>query len=156
EIDSIRLFDPETQLSERKLSEVKIIPNVETQFGTGEKVSLLNFLPENTIVWTMNWDFIKERIEQELEDVEEVVKLEEIDRNQETLSGKKLPLSSRQTDEEELNEKRELSIKDFVRPGVLEEQLKERNIVEIGSRPFFSASQKIDFNVIQQPAFNRQ
>src|SRR5690606_19648641 len=40
EIDSIRLFDPETQLSERMLSEVKIIPNVETQFSSGEKVSL--------------------------------------------------------------------------------------------------------------------
>ncbi|MEO6818874.1 MAG: transcription-repair coupling factor, partial [Ginsengibacter sp.] len=30
EIDSIRLFDPETQLSERKLLEVNIIPNVDT------------------------------------------------------------------------------------------------------------------------------
>lgn len=156
EIDSIRLFDPETQLSERKLSEVKIIPNVETQFGTGEKVSLLNFLPENTIVWTMNWTFIKERIDLELEDVDEVLKLEEVVRNQESLSGKKIPLSSRQSDEEELNEKKEISNNDFVQPGVLEEQLRERNIVEIGSRSFFSGKNTIDFSIEQQPAFNRQ
>ena len=45
EVDSIRLFDPETQLSERKLLQVNIIPNVETQFETGEKVSLMEFLP---------------------------------------------------------------------------------------------------------------
>ena len=43
EVDSIRIFDPETQLSERKLLQVNIIPNVETQFETGEKVSLLEF-----------------------------------------------------------------------------------------------------------------
>src|SRR5205085_11503927 len=68
EIDSIRLFDPENQLSERKLLQVNIIPNVETQFDSGEKVSLLNFLPENTAVWSEDWDFIKEKIQQQEED----------------------------------------------------------------------------------------
>ncbi|MEO8962289.1 MAG: transcription-repair coupling factor, partial [Ginsengibacter sp.] len=70
EIDSIRLFDPETQLSERKLTEVNIIPNIETQFSSSEKVSLLNFLPENTVVWCEDWEFIKDKIDQELADVE--------------------------------------------------------------------------------------
>jgi transcription-repair coupling factor (superfamily II helicase) len=32
DVDSIRIFDPETQLSERKLLQVSIIPNIETQF----------------------------------------------------------------------------------------------------------------------------
>src|SRR5690348_15446906 len=73
EIDSIRLFDPETQLSERKLKEVNIIPNVETQFSTGEKVSLLNFLPENTIVWTEDWDFIQQVIQQQQQDIKEFI-----------------------------------------------------------------------------------
>jgi transcription-repair coupling factor (superfamily II helicase) len=35
EVDCIRIFDPETQLSERKLLQVNIIPNVETQFEAG-------------------------------------------------------------------------------------------------------------------------
>src|SRR6185437_6679668 len=70
EIDSIRLFDPETQLSERKLLQVNIIPNVETQFATGEKVSLLNFLNENTIAWMEDWEFIKEIIEEQMTDVQ--------------------------------------------------------------------------------------
>jgi transcription-repair coupling factor (superfamily II helicase) len=40
EVDSIRIFDPETQLSERKLLQVNIIPNVDIlQNETGEKVS---------------------------------------------------------------------------------------------------------------------
>ncbi|MEO7315984.1 MAG: transcription-repair coupling factor, partial [Ginsengibacter sp.] len=158
EIDSIRLFDPETQLSERKLSEVKIIPNVETQFGTGEKVSLLNFLPDNTIVWCQNWTFIKEKIEQELEDVEEMIRMEAsaLSRQSTSVSGRHTSVNSRQEEEEELNEKRNVSVNDFVRPGVLENQIRERNIVEFGNRPFFSGDNKIDFSIIQQPAFNRQ
>ncbi len=67
EVDSIRIFDPETQLSERKLLQVNIIPNVETQFESGEKVSLLEFLPENTVVWTADWQFSKEKLQQEEE-----------------------------------------------------------------------------------------
>ena len=34
EVDSIRIFNPETQLSERKLLQVSILPNVETKFDT--------------------------------------------------------------------------------------------------------------------------
>ena len=51
DVDSIRIFDPETQLSERKLLQVKIIPNIETQFSTEKKVSLFDFIPENTVIW---------------------------------------------------------------------------------------------------------
>jgi transcription-repair coupling factor (superfamily II helicase) len=69
EVDSIRIFDPESQLSERKLLQVNIIPNVETQFETGEKVSLLEFLPENTVIWSEDWPFIREKIEQQQEDL---------------------------------------------------------------------------------------
>lgn len=42
EVDSIRLFDPATQLSERKLLQVNIIPNVTTQFEDTEKYHSLN------------------------------------------------------------------------------------------------------------------
>ena len=70
EVDSIRIFDPETQLSERKLLQVNIIPNVETQFDSGEKISIIEFLPENTVVWSEDWDFIKEKIEQQEEDLQ--------------------------------------------------------------------------------------
>jgi transcription-repair coupling factor (superfamily II helicase) len=70
DVDSIRIFDPETQLSERKLLQVSIIPNVETQFDSGEKVSVLEFLPENTIVWLKDWDVIKEKIGIQQEDLE--------------------------------------------------------------------------------------
>ena len=49
EVDSIRIFDPESQLSERRLLQVNIIPNIETHFSTEKKISLFEFLPENTV-----------------------------------------------------------------------------------------------------------
>src|SRR6188768_508703 len=69
EVDSIRIIDPETQLSERKLLQVSIIPNVDTQFAEEEKISLLEFLPENTIVWMQDWEVIKEKMTEQEDDL---------------------------------------------------------------------------------------
>lgn len=51
EVESIRLFDPLTQLSQRNLSSVHIIPNVQTHFTIEEYVSVLEAIPATTIVW---------------------------------------------------------------------------------------------------------
>src|SRR5882762_7216851 len=69
DVDSIRIFDPETQLSERKLLQVNIIPNVDVRVETGKKISLLEFLPENTVIWMQDWAFIKERLAIQEEDL---------------------------------------------------------------------------------------
>ncbi|HXR84867.1 MAG TPA: transcription-repair coupling factor [Hanamia sp.] len=147
EIDSIRLFDPETQLSERKLLQVNIIPNVETQFTTGEKVSLLNFLPDNTVVWSEDWEFIKEMIGKQEEDLKEA------------LSGNRKEIQvnkSRQEDEDELNEIKDVSEKDFVCASLLQEQIQQRHTIEFGNKKYFSEGNDIHFSIEQQPAFNRQ
>ncbi len=151
EIDSLRLFDPLTQLSERKLSEVRIIPNVETQFSSGEKVSLLNFLPDNTIIWSEDWEFIKQKIEQEEEDLKEA-----LNKVQKPEGKKQKSESSRQEEEDDLNEKTDVSENDFVVATVLEKQIEQRHIIEFGNKKFFSKGNEIAFSIQQQPAFNRQ
>src|SRR5688572_8828722 len=62
DVDSIRIIDPETQLSERRLLQVNIIPNVDTQFGDEDKVSLFDFLPDNTVVWIQDQELTKEHL----------------------------------------------------------------------------------------------
>jgi len=146
EIDSIRLFEPETQLSERKLMQVNIIPNVETQFASGEKVSLFSFLPENTVVWCQDWEFIKQIIQQQQEDLEDALQIEQT-------TNKKLPT---QNEEEELNEVRDISKEDFVCASLLEEQIQQKHIIEFGNKKYFSKENEIHFSIEQQPAFNRQ
>ncbi|GAC1585003.1 MAG: transcription-repair coupling factor [Ginsengibacter sp.] len=143
EIDSIRIFDPETQLSERKLLQVNIIPNVETQFEAGEKVSLLNFLPENTIVWTQDWEFIKEKIVQQEDDLQ--LFLEYKDTN-----------FKKSEDDDELHVK-EVEKSDFTTGSILEEQLSQMHIIELGIKAYFAkGSTPILFHTKDQPAFNRQ
>ena len=151
EVDSIRIFDPENQLSERKLLQVNIIPNVETQFDTGEKVSLLEFLPENTVVWMQDWSFIKEKIEQQEEDLEifsSIVK-----------EGSSVSQTSE--DENDINRKADVGPDDFVTATVIENEIKQRHTIELSNKAYFqtgSADLKNDFGFAtkEQPAFNRQ
>ncbi len=151
EVDSIRIFDPENQLSERKLLQVNIIPNVETQFESGEKVSLLEFLPENTVVWMQDWSFIKEKIEQQEEDLEiflEVIK---------TTTGNRSQASD---DDNDINKKAEVGLNDFVKAAEIEKEISLRHIIEMGNKTHFPNIQysifNIQFSTKEQPAFNRQ
>ena len=144
EVDSIRIFDPETQLSERKLLQVSIIPNVETQFETGEKVSIMEFLPENTVVWCEDWEFIKEKIEQQEEDLSIF------------LDYAGAPADSQQNDEgAEINIKQEVSAGDFTSASLLESDIRNRHTLEFGNKKYF-AETGISYHTKEQPAFNRQ
>jgi transcription-repair coupling factor (superfamily II helicase) len=154
EIDSIRLFDPETQLSERKLLQVNIIPNVESlpmAIGSDEieKISLLNFLPENTVVWTEDWEFIKEKIKQQEEDLKPQLN----SLPQEGFYGPS------ELDDDSV--KTTISENDFVKADILEEQVKELHVVEFGKKSYFSKNSQLSilnsqFSIRPQPAFNRQ
>lgn len=145
EVDSIRIFDPETQLSERKLLQVTIIPNVETQFDSGEKVSLPEFLPANTVVWTEDWEFIKEKIEQQEEEF--------------GIWNSEFGVKHLQASEEDsISEKIEVNANDFVKADFLEAQIRQKHIIELGNKAFFANDQRstINFSIKEQPAFNRQ
>jgi len=149
EVDSIRVFDPENQLSERKLLQVSIIPNVETQFETGDKVSLLEFLPENTIVWIQDWEVIKEKFTEQEEDLSFF--LQRLSEN---------PVTNTIEEEDDRVEKKDVTTADFISAAVLETQLQQRHIISFGWHPNIvgdhSVSLEIEFNTKAQPAFNRQ
>lgn len=59
EVESIRTFEVETQLSKQKTESAHIIPKM----SGGESVSITSFLPGNTILVTKDIDFIKGSIE---------------------------------------------------------------------------------------------
>lgn len=143
EADSIRIFDPESQLSERKLLQVSIIPNVETQFEEEDKVSLLEFVPENTVIWLQDWDIIRERILTQEEELQMYIEL--------LASG---TITRKEEDDEvkRINVKAEF----FLTASSLEEQLKKRHIVEYAVHPKWPSTYEIVFNTKEQPAFNRQ
>jgi len=150
EVDSIRIFDPETQLSERKLLQVNIIPNVETQFETGEKVSLLEFLPEQTIIWVRDWNYIKDKIELEEEYLS--IFLEHV--KTDTQKDEALDELS------EINFKANVEANEFINLISLEKEFNKKHLIEIGKKAVFEHNKKsaeqIHFASKPQPAFNRQ
>src|ERR1700676_2498493 len=139
EVDSIRIFDPETQLSERRLLQVHIIPNIETNFSTEKKVSLFEFLPENTVVWMQDQRFIREKIailEKELEQFLD--------------SGSPGDMES-----PEGTVKKAVSAEDFIQAGAVDAVSANRHLVEFGPVQKSDAF-TIEFHTRPQPAFNRR
>ena len=61
EVESIRIFDIEKQLSINEINEINILPNV-TAKSNKETVSIFNFLPQDTIICWANMTFAIERI----------------------------------------------------------------------------------------------
>ncbi|HLA53577.1 MAG TPA: transcription-repair coupling factor [Flavitalea sp.] len=139
EVDSIRIFDPETQLSERKIIQVSIIPNVETQFSDENKISLIDFLPANTMVWIQDWSLTMERLLTQEEDLELF------------LGNGTTPVS-----DEPVLQKTKLSLADFLTATELEKQLAHRHTLEYGHQATWPESTEIAFHTKEQPAFNRR
>jgi transcription-repair coupling factor (superfamily II helicase) len=144
EVDSIRIFDPETQLSERKLLQVNIIPNVETQFESSDKVSIAEFLPENTVIWWKDWDVIREKIDTQEEDLQGFLALMKDGFGKQT-----------ETEEEDIRILKEVRAEDFISSQQLLEQLQPKHFVEFGYQPHF-ANREIECKTRTQPSFNRQ
>lgn len=143
EVDSIRIFDPETQLSERKLLQVSIIPNIETQFDEGEKVSLFNFINENTLVWLKDWDVILNKLEVQEEELAQFL--------QKNSDGAFV----QEADDDDTKILKSIGLNDFTPPATISQQIQNKNIIEFGYAPNF-ATFTIPFQTETQPSFNRQ
>lgn len=142
EVDSIRIFNPETQLSERKLLQVSILPNIETKFDTKEKISLLDYLPQNTVVWAKDLDFTIGRLAKMEHDLPDSFTLGQI---------------AIDHDEDWI---KELTKDDFETSEQWAAQVKKRHLIEwynhsleriTGDEPT-----TLQFATEEQPVFNRQ
>ncbi len=143
EVDSIRLFNPETQLSERKLLNVSIIPNVETKFETTEKISLLDYLPENTVIWAKDFDFVLGRLGKMEASLPEVIQVNDVAVDHDEAWLKQLTKEDFETTEEWLP------------------RLKQRHLFEWYNNSLQKitgdeASAVLQFATEEQPVFNRQ
>jgi transcription-repair coupling factor (superfamily II helicase) len=144
DVDTIRIIDPETQLSEKRLLLVNIIPNVDVQFENEERVSLFDFLPENTILWFQDHDWCKERLVVCEEDLDLFLQRKD--------NTEKITESS-----EDKLEKKNVTADDFISVKEFEEKILLRHLVEFSYQPSsIGHHHEIEFNTKQQPAFNRQ
>ncbi len=56
EVESIRTFDPVSQLSEEEIKEINIIPNIQTKLLQETREPFLDYLPRNTKVWIKDFE----------------------------------------------------------------------------------------------------
>jgi transcription-repair coupling factor (superfamily II helicase) len=62
EVETIRVFDPLTQLSVQQIEHLTIVPNLNIRFRQDQKVSLLDILPQNTVLWIRDQDFLEKKL----------------------------------------------------------------------------------------------
>jgi transcription-repair coupling factor (superfamily II helicase) len=139
EVDSIRLFDPATQLSERKLLQVNIIPNVTTQFEDTEKIPLIEFMNSNTILWLKDWNVIKQRGMDQWESLNDFLT--------HTANNKPIELGDAHIKHTQLD--------DFDTVENAEASLLNSTIIEWGFQANI-CKEVMSFNTQVQPSFNRQ
>lgn len=138
EVESIRIFNPENQLSIRNLSVVSILPNIHTEFSTNEKVPLLKILPPASTIWIADLQFMLDKLQFCFESSQSV-KVFEKDDDQQTSFAKIF---------------RE---KAFLYPREITEAIIHFNIVFYKEKPIHPVSGLIEytFNGNEQPSFNR-
>jgi len=135
EIESIRTFDPSSQLSIDKVKSIGIIPNLQTRFIDEAKQSFMNFVPKNAKFWIkdvqLTLDTIQKTYEYAATSFETI--LAQSNKTQVILS----PAQLFQTSEETLID------------------LEKHDIVEFGARYFFKEDRAFTFSSEPQPSFNK-
>ncbi len=131
EVDSIRLFDVENQLSKEKLNTVDIIPNIQENLNDEARISFFKFLPENSICWIKNVAFIADRINSIYEKTIEKKVYVEFDEDR-------------------------ISVQDYLIQGPdFIDHINAFKGLEFGQKFYFPAENIIEFNQSPQPAFNK-
>jgi len=136
EVESIRTFNPDTQLSVEHKHYIAVIPNVQTKLMQETRESILHFLPNNSCIafkdYPLTLEVIENNYKNAAESYEKILK--------ETYSSKLITKSS------DLFE----SAKEF------EQQLKDFKIIEFGSKSKIKHSKVITFETASQPSFNKE
>jgi transcription-repair coupling factor (superfamily II helicase) len=135
EIESIRTFDPNTQLSVEAVKEVSLIPDVQTKLLQETRESFLDFLPDNTLVFAKDIEHTLESIQKYFEKAEQSFGLI----LQESGNTKVV------AQPEEIFETR----RSFLN------QLKAKDVVEFGRRFYFKTDNKFTYQAAPQPSFNK-
>ncbi len=135
EIESIRTFDPDSQLSIDYEKSISIIPNLQTKFVNETKQSFLNFLPNNTKIWfkdvQLTLDIIHKYHKNARESFDEI--LRKNNNTQVILNPEKL----------------------FETSVSFLGDLDKHDIIEFGNKFYFKPATEFTFNSEPQASFNK-
>ncbi|CAN1561955.1 Mfd Transcription-repair coupling factor (superfamily II helicase) [Flavobacteriaceae bacterium] len=132
EVDSIRSFDVETQLSIEKKNKITIIPNVENKFFQEDRESFLDYISIKTTIFIQNTEGLHSKLDTLFAKAEEAFK---------NLNG-----TIKHLEPEQLF----LNQKAFIKKAL------DFTIVELGSKAIFRTNKTFEFHIQPQPSFNKQ
>lgn len=131
EVESIRTFDPASQLSLQNMNLITLLPNVQDRTLTELRVNVLDYMPGSTLIWLQDVEFTRDRVIREYE--------------------KAISIFEKLEGEEVQSKPGELYING---PSFLKKLLDFRT-VEFGGQQFFKEGKVIQFDQKPQPAFNK-
>jgi transcription-repair coupling factor (superfamily II helicase) len=132
EVESIRIFDIETQLSLEKKNKMTIVPNVENKRLNENRESFLSYISGKTIVYV-------EHLNQALEQLDDLFQ-------KATQAYEKLSSDLKHLKPEDL----------FVQPKFFVNQIEAFNLLVQSKSHGLTVNESIAFNIKPQPAFNKQ
>ncbi|MGH2624148.1 MAG: transcription-repair coupling factor, partial [Sphingobacterium sp.] len=136
EIESIRTFSIETQLSVNKMYTVTIVPNVQAKFLSNNHISLLEYIDQEAVIWLKDVQFTLDVIKAGYKKASEF--------------WKALPEKDILSNPEWIDPR--LTFTDHRNFGAM---MFEFSIIEFGKQFFYKADQVISFDTHPQPSFNK-
>ncbi|GHN00022.1 transcription-repair-coupling factor [Cytophagales bacterium WSM2-2] len=135
EVDSIRAFDPGSQLSVETFEKVSLMPNVQTRLVQEERQSLFEFIQPNTKVWIKDTKLTQDVVDKSFDKAAE--------------NFDKIIRESGQT-------KVSLEPSQLFDNGVaFENHVRKFTCIEFGQRFHFKTEKKFEFQSAVQPSFNK-
>ena len=132
EVDSLRTFDVETQLSIEKQNKITIIPNVENKFFQEERESFLAYISPKTTIFIHNTEILCNKLDRFFEKA--TTEFQKINSEIKHLSPDQL----------------------FLNQITFTEKAVDFCIVELGSKTVFKTQKTFEFYILPQPSFNKQ
>jgi transcription-repair coupling factor (superfamily II helicase) len=132
EIDSIRSFDVETQLSIEKLKKISIIPNVENKLLQENRESFLDYINEKTVLVIQNTELLGQQLDKLFDKANEAFE--------------KLSKDIQHAPPEDLF----LNQKQFLKRAL------DFSVIELHANAVFKTDKKVEFHLQPQPSFNKQ
>lgn len=128
EVDSIRSFDIDNQISKEALTHISIIPNIHNDLQGEERISFLDFIPADTLLFLNDIHLITDQME----------------------------FNFKQTIEKaETEEERKAWFAKLLSGAVFSKEIKRFTCAEFGQKHFFSNSKAMTFQTGHQPVFHK-
>ena len=132
EVETIRTFDIDTQLSIATTKEITIIPNLENKEIDEKRESFLEYIPKNSLFITKNIEVISNQIKKNFDKTEEIYQ--------------NLKSEIKRTEPKDL----------FLDQNGFLHQLVKFGIIELANKSYFETVESIESPFKPQPSFNKQ